>query len=126
MPFIHIKSLPHSEPKDMRQILINICHDFSHDTGISLKHIHITCEFYQPGFYANDGVTFNHQPTDTHPIIIDFLTPDFNDIETVQKMLISIANSLSTRAEVAKKNIFINHREARSGLVYDEGEIVKW
>jgi hypothetical protein len=43
-----------------------------------------------------------------------------------EKILRVVASSISTRANVPIKNIFINHRYARSGMVFDAGEIVKW
>ena len=59
-------------------------------------------------------------------MLVDLLAPDFTSPAEVQTMLRSVASSLSKRVEVPTTNIFINHREAYSGRVFDEGHIVCW
>ncbi|MCG6939006.1 MAG: hypothetical protein LJE83_12655 [Gammaproteobacteria bacterium] len=126
MPFIHIKSLPFEEPVDVPGIIKNIAADFSDRTGIQLNHIHTTWEFYQPGYYAKGNKAAGHQPGKNYPLIVDLLTPDFNDSATIALMLETIADSIARRAKFPKNNIFINHRQAHSGMVFDDGEIVHW
>jgi len=41
-------------------------------------------------------------------------------------MLASAAASVSARAGVPIENVFINHRAAQSGTVFDAGQIVRW
>jgi len=64
-------------------------------------------------------------------------SPDFNDAKTIERMLKCIAKSLAKRAPhrvarrlrqsgVLRDNIFINHWQAHSGMVFDNGEIVRW
>ena len=38
----------------------------------------------------------------------------------------TIADSISERAGFPKNNIFINHRQAHSSMVFDDGNIVQW
>jgi len=49
-----------------------------------------------------------------------------NDAKTIERMLESLASSISRRAGVPIRKIFINHRAARSGMVFDDGKIAKW
>jgi hypothetical protein len=44
----------------------------------------------------------------------------------VEKMLSSIASSISKRTKVRIDNIFVNYRRAHAGMVFDAGEIVRW
>jgi hypothetical protein len=37
-----------------------------------------------------------------------------------------VSSSISKRTKVAATNIFISHRQAHSGMVFDAGEIVRW
>lgn len=67
-----------------------------------------------------------HQPYAHHPILVDLLTPDYNDAKTIELMPSTVATSLATRAAFAITNIFINHRAAHSAMVFDDGEIVRW
>lgn len=66
------------------------------------------------------------QPEGPHSILVDLLTPKHNSMQTVQKMLRTLAGSISTRAKVSMRKIFINHRPAHSGMVFDDGEVVTW
>lgn len=59
-------------------------------------------------------------------MLVDLLAPDFNSEETVEKMLKTVALSISKRAHIPISNIFINHRQAHSGMVFDAGEIARW
>jgi len=126
MPFIHIKSLPFEEPVDVTGIIRNIVLDFSASTGVETGHIHTTWEFYRPGHYAKGDQAAEYQPKNNYPIIVDLLTPDFNEAKVIALMLETIAGSISRRADFPKNNIFINHRQAHSGMVFDDGNIVHW
>jgi len=126
MPFIHIKSLPFEEQVEMASIITYVATDFSDKTKIELEHIHTTWEFYRPGHYAKGGLAADYQPENNYPIIVDLLTPDFNDLKVIAVMLESIASSISKSVNFPIKNIFINHRPALSGMVFDDGKVVKW
>lgn len=126
MPFIHIKSLPFEEQLHIPGIIKNIAVDFSKRTNVQLKHIHSTWEYYKPGHYAKGDETSEFQGRNNYPIIVDLLTPDFNDLNMIAVMLESIADSISEQMGFPKNNIFINHRQANSGMVFDDGSIVKW
>jgi len=126
MPFIHIKSLPFNEPIDVSSVIKNIASDFSSKTGIEMSHIHTTWEFFQPGHYAKSNKVSRKQPTQNFPIMVDLLTPDFNNASQNVLMLETIAESISKHIQFPKNNIFINHRQAHSGNVFDDGGIVHW
>lgn len=126
MPFIHIKSLPFENPVDMTGIIKNITLDFSHNTGIELNQIHTTWEFYPSGHYAKGNWLADYQPKAQYPLIVSLLTPDFNDAETIALMLKTVADSISRHADFPKNNIFINHTQAHSGMVFDDGKIIHW
>jgi phenylpyruvate tautomerase PptA (4-oxalocrotonate tautomerase family) len=126
MPFIHVKSLPFDPPLNIIALVEGITKDFAEGADIALEHVTATWELFPIGHYAVAGKTVSHQPKVSHPVLVDVLTPDFNKSSEVEKMLRVVASSISTRANVPIKNIFINHRYAHSGMVFDAGEIVKW
>lgn len=126
MPFIHIKSLPFKEDVDISGTITTIASDFAKNTGVTLRHIHTTWEFYSAGHYAKGDEVAEHQPKENYPIIVDLLTPDFNELKIISVMLESIADSISRQLNFPKHNIFINHRHAHSAMVFDDGEIVQW
>ncbi len=126
MPFIHIKSLPFEEKIDIANTIKNVAIDFSGNTDIQLCHIHTTWEYYQPGHYAKGDKIAEFQPKNHYPIIVDLHTPDFNDLKIIGIMLESIANSISKNTGFPKNNIFINNHAAKSNMVFDDGDIVKW
>ena len=96
------------------------------DNNIPIIHVHTSWEFFQSGCYAKGNDAPNFQPDFNHPVIVDILTPDFNEKDVIEKMLISLANSIVTHANAKLNNIFINHRYAHSGMVFDDGKVVKW
>lgn len=126
MPFIHIKSLPFTRSLNMAAVLEGISHDFSKETETDLKHVHATWQFFEPGHYAVNGEVHADQAKSSHPVLVDLLTPDFDDEERIETMLTSLAASIAKRANINKKNIFINHRYAHSGMVFDNGRVERW
>ena len=59
-------------------------------------------------------------------MLVDVLSPDFNDADAVAKMLECVATSIAQRVKVDRTNIFINHRHAHSGMVFDAGRVERW
>ena len=126
VPFIHVKSLPFDEPFSVSTLVEGITEDFAEDTGLGLEHVTATWEFLPSGHYAAAGKTARHQPQSSHPVLVDLLAPDFNLQADVEKMLRSVASSISKRAKIPISNIFINYRQAHPGAVFDAGVIVHW
>ena len=100
MPFIHVRSLPFEEAFDAPHVLEGLAEDFAKGTGIDLEHVTATWEFFAPGHYAVLGRAARHQPPDSHPVLVDLLAPDFNAPAAVEKMLLTVASSLSKRAKI--------------------------
>ncbi|HEY7745804.1 MAG TPA: hypothetical protein VIA07_05655, partial [Desulfuromonadales bacterium] len=65
-------------------------------------HLH---EFYPPCHYAKGDIAPAQQPEARQPIIVDLLTPDFNDAETIRLMLKTIAESIAARLHFPLNNI---------------------
>lgn len=126
MPFIQIKSLPLHKDRDIPTVLREINRDFARATGIDPLHLHATWEFFAPGHYAKGEHTPTHQPEARHPLIVDLLTPDFNNNETIRLMLQTLADSIARHLDFPINNIFINYHQAHSGMVFDDGKIVEW
>ena len=126
MPFIHVKSLPFDRTLNVASVLETLTKDFAKGTSIGLEHVTATWEFLPAGHYAVAGKTVSHQPASSHPVLVDLLSPDFNPPEKIEKMLQVIASSISNQIKIPINNIFINHRQARSGMVFDAGEIARW
>lgn len=126
MPFIHIKSLPFEKPIDVSGVIVGISNDFAKTVGVEVEHITVTWEFLQPGHYASAGRISLYKPDDSHPVLVDLLAPDFNSQSQIELMLLATADSISKHAQVSRQDIFINYRQAHSGMVYDAGEIVRW
>lgn len=126
MPFIHIKSLPFAKSFDVAAVLEGVSRDFAQETGIELKHVHATWEFLKPGHYSVAGKARDRHSQSSHPLLVDLLSPDFNDAKTVETMLTCVASSLAKRAKVPRSNIFINHRHAHSGMALDAGRVERW
>lgn len=126
MPFIHVKSLPFKPALKVSAVLKGITEDFAEGTGIGAEHVTATWEFLSPGHYAVAGKSASHQKENSHPVLVDLLAPDFNSAKDVTNMLLVVASSISKRAKIPLSNIFINHRQAHAGSVFDAGELASW
>ena len=126
MPFIHVKSLPFDEPRDVGAVLEGLTRDFAESTDTKLEHVTATWEFLPEGHYAVAGSAAHHQPQASHPVLVELVAPDSNSTEDVETMLETVASSISKRAKVQKDNIFIGYRDVGSGMVFDRGEVVRW
>lgn len=126
MPFIHISSLPRDQSPDIADLLEILSREFAARTGIGIEHVSATWTWLQPGHYAVGGRTASTQPPDSHPLLVELLAPDFNSAQQVEIMLAAIVDCLVEQDIAGKDNIFVNHRTAASGRVFDAGEVVRW
>ena len=126
VPFIHFKSLPTDKPAGVAEVLEGVCGDVSRDTGVSAEHLTATWEEVASGHYAAAGSVADHASGGSHPVLVDIVLPDSTPPEEVEAMLQSVAASLAARARVPKDRVFINARYVASGMVFDQGEIVRW
>ncbi|MDQ4125958.1 MAG: hypothetical protein M3134_10210 [Actinomycetota bacterium] len=126
MPFVHVRSLPLRDAFDPATALPAISRAFSRDTGVDEEHVTVTWETIAPHHYAAGGVTSAAQPEASHPVLVDVLAPDFNDDERIGAMLRSVAGSVAEAAETTPDNVFVVFHAARSGRVFDGGDVVRW
>lgn len=126
MPFIHVKSMPFEGEFDAETMVKQISDDFARKTGVGVEHVTVTWEYFAPGHYAAGGRTAHQQPTEGHPILVDLLAPDFNTPSTIETMMTAVASSIAARASMPISNIFINQRQAHSGMVFDSGKVERW
>jgi phenylpyruvate tautomerase PptA (4-oxalocrotonate tautomerase family) len=126
VPFIHIKSLPFEHELDISRVIQQITDDFSIAAGIGKEHITVTWCFIPAGQYAVAGQAAQCQSASGHPLIVDLLVPDFNTSETIELFIQETAKSISQHTQLPLDNIFINCSLARSGRVFDSGEMVHW
>jgi phenylpyruvate tautomerase PptA (4-oxalocrotonate tautomerase family) len=100
MPFIHVRSLPFKPALEVNAVVEGVTKDFARGTGIGLEHVMATWEFLPSGHYAVAGKASSHQPEESHPVLVDLLSPAFNSAEEIEKMLRTVATSISKRAKV--------------------------
>jgi len=126
MPFIRIESLPFEQPLDLPDVVRALNRDLSEATGIELTHLHTRWQILPGGGYAKGDSSPDYQPELRHPLIVELLTPDNFEQDTVTCMLETIADALSRHAAFPRQNIFIYHQSAPSGSVFDDGKVATW
>ena len=124
MPFLHVRSLPLEA--EVGAAVSAVSRAFAEQAGVAEEHVTVTWDVLAPRAYAHAGATAARQPADSHPVIVDLLAPDFNDAARVEEMVRAAAAAVAREAGVGAGNVFVNAREARSGRVFDGGEIVRW
>ena len=126
MPFIHVRSLPLAGSFDAGDAVRAITRDFAVGARIEARHLTVTWELIEPEHYAHAGHTAAGQPAGSHPVLVELVAPDLHDDESVERMLVAAADAVARQAGVPRENVFVEHRAARSGHVFDGGEIVRW
>ncbi len=86
----------------------------------------MTWEYFAAGHFANGDSAPEYQPEGRHSVVVDLLTPDFNSMETIGTMLQTLAQSIARRTQMPLNKIFVNHCQACSGMVFDDGDVVMW
>ena len=59
-------------------------------------------------------------------LVVDVFAPDFHPADRVELMLRSVAASVAHAAGLRPADVFVNYRAARSGEVFDGGDVVRW
>ena len=123
MPFVHIKSRAADEPEDPAGTLELISADLAKALDLGIEHFTVTWETFSPGRYAHAGRAGDDGG---HPLLVDLLVPDLNLAERVEAMVRAVAEAVVRRCGVPRERVFVNARYARSGMVFDDGEIARW
>ena len=126
MPYITVKALPLEDPQRVPDILQAVSRRFAEAAGIEELHITVTWETFAPGHYVKGGKVADVHDFETHPLVAELFVPDGNDEETVQFMLHTLARLLNEETGCPLHRMFITCRLAKSGYVYDDGEIAEW
>ena len=126
MPFIHVRSLPLAGPFDVGVAVRAISREFARAAGVEERHVTVTWETIAPDHYAHAGALAAAQPDGSHPVLAELVAPDLHDDPSVDRMLRAAAEAVARQAGVAPGNVFVEHRAARSGHVFDGGEVVRW
>lgn len=126
MPLIRINSLPFKNAIDIPKVVEAFSSEFSADMRIDIKHISVVWQFIQAGHYAVGGKTQKTQPTNSHPILVEILTPDSYHRKTIEKMFKITSTRLAALTMLPTSNIFIHHKSVASGNVFENNKIVLW
>ena len=126
MPIISVTSLPFSPAIEVKQILTELSLGFAQQFTIDIAHISASWRYFEAHHYVVAGTSLKYQAVDSHPIMVGLVAPDFTSTEELQNMMAFIASELSNLTGINKTNIFIEYRCAKSGWVFDKGEIVNW
>lgn len=126
MPFIHIQSLPLRGEPVYPVMVREISATFSEELGIDERHVTVTWTHFRPGHYCFGGTTGDWFDPGAHQIMVRLVVPDYNEPEDVQTMLSCAVSCVSAAARIPLASVFGRATLARSGQVFDEGEIVEW
>jgi hypothetical protein len=126
MPFLHVRSLPLSGAFEAADAVRAVSAEFAHAAAVGEEHVTVTWQVIPPHHYASSGKTAASHPAPSHPVLVELVAPDFNAPERIERMLSSAAAAVSRQAGVAVDEVFVLFQPARSGHVFDRGEVVRW
>jgi len=123
MPVIQIQALPQQLESDIPSLLARLCIAVAKDIDIPADYVSATWQTISPGRYAVGGETVMTQPRGSHPVIVELSAFEMSDKEKIRGLLRTTGHFLE-EALGLPGNVFILFRSARSGEVYDGGEVV--
>jgi phenylpyruvate tautomerase PptA (4-oxalocrotonate tautomerase family) len=126
MPFVHVRSLPVAGDFDAEDAVRAISTEFAARTDVDEQHVTVTWQTLEPGHYASGGETARAQPVGSHPVLVELFAPDSNSDERIEQMLLIVARAVAAQAGVEPENVFVHFRPARSGEVFDGGQVGRW
>ena len=126
MPFVHVRSLPLGHGFDPGRAVRAISSEFARATETDERHVTVTWQTLEAEHYAQAGQTAATQPAHSHPLLVELFAPDFHPQERIEEMLHAAAAVVSAHAGIAAENVLVDFRPARSGQVFDGGELVRW
>lgn len=125
MPILRITSLPF-ENQDSGSWAVEVCQHFAASTEIPLQHVSAIWQLLPNKHYAHGGNVAYFQPRDSHPVIVDVLLPDFYALDSVENIIMASVDAVCHVSLLPANNVFVQVNRARSGAVFDEGQIVRW
>ena len=126
MPFVHVRSLSLGGGFDVARAVRAVSAAFAQEASVDERHVTVTWETIDAGAYASGGETADAQPAHSHPVLVDVLAPDANSEDRLEAMLRAAADAVARAAGVEPANVFVHLHAARSGRVFDGGEIARW
>ena len=125
MPVISIKTLPLDEDEVRTpDILKKLCTTVSQELNYKPNHVWATWEYIAPHLYAVGNYSVPFQPQSTHAPLVRVLAFEGRSKKEIGALLHVIARVLAQELKVDLGNIFIEYAEARSGKLYDGGQVV--
>ena len=112
MPVVHVRTLPPPQPQfDAQAAAEAVRAELADATGIETQHVTVTWT------HTDASVGGDYRA------LAEVLAPDFHPPERVEAMIRAVAAALEREAGGP---VFVEFRHARSGLVYDDGDVVRW
>lgn len=125
MPVISIKTLPLDEDEVRTpDILKKLCTTVSQELNYKPSHVWATWEYIAPHLYSVGNYSVPFQPQSTHAPLVRVLAFEGKSKREIEALLHVIARVLAQELKVDLGNIFIEYSEARSGKLYDGGQVV--
>lgn len=126
MPLIRIRSLPLAQDTDIARVLEGISKEFAEAVAISVDQIHLSWEYWAPGFYVHQGRAAGLQEDHSHPVQVEIFVPDHFSQTRVELMLSRITKAICRRVHVSFENVLVVHRKLASGSVFSHGSLQRW
>jgi phenylpyruvate tautomerase PptA (4-oxalocrotonate tautomerase family) len=125
MPIITIKSLPIDED-EMRtpDILKKVCTAVALRMNYQPNHVWATWEFISPHLYTTGNYSVGAQPQSTHAPLVRIISFEGKSKRDIEAIIQTVAETLSSELKIDIANVFIEYTEAKSGKIFDGGQII--
>lgn len=126
MPIIHIRSLPFQPTQNISYLVTNISNAVSQTSDIYVKHITCSWSFFESEGLAVSSITTPVQPKSTHPIMAELILPNSHSKEAAAEIMRAIASAIAELTGIEPNNIFVHTVFVEPGMVYENGQIIRW
>jgi len=123
-PLIKISVLPMEV--DVPDVLAKLSADVAEVSGIPLEGITVTWETIPAGHLNWNGISGESFDSGEFPALVEVFLASFLGEEMIEKIMLTIAESLETHAGIPQRQVFEIVTVQEPGHVFTYGEIMRW
>jgi hypothetical protein len=123
VPIVEITALPQGEGVDVSVALTAVATELAAALGEEPRGTWATWRTLEPGGYAEATDAPAVQPRATHPPLVRVIAYEGRPPEVVERMLVTVAESLARELRLEPGNVFVRFEEATAGRLYTGGGI---
>lgn len=121
MPVIEIRALPQKAGVDRAAAMSRACEALAAAAGVRPGAMWATWAELDPALYVEFDARVAVQPDESHPPLVEIVAFEGRSPETIEAMIVAVAQALGAGLRIPPENLFITYREAARGRLWTNG-----